>query len=215
MGHPHQGIEASSNLCTLTHSPSKPSASHHHHVTPQRQTFVCFGDKVLFQRRSRRKSIYPGMWDTVAEHNQPGESYAKAGARGIAEELGLAVQPSALQPVTQQHAHQLVTTNKGTTFTDACNVVSFVVRLPEDAMPRLVADAVELDGVQLFSEPEAIRLLQGQRVSDVVPWIVREFQLFQFQYRGQWMCSSDAVPVYTYAAPITTTTSSSSSSSAS
>ncbi len=45
---------------------------------------------LLMQQRSASKDLYAQLWDySVGEHLQPGESYAQAAARGLAEELGL------------------------------------------------------------------------------------------------------------------------------
>ena len=46
--------------------------------------------QVLVQRRASNKRIGPLLWDiSVAEHLEPGESYAGAAKRGIREELGI------------------------------------------------------------------------------------------------------------------------------
>lgn len=46
--------------------------------------------RLLVQRRQWTKDVCPGAWDlTVAEHLQPGESYASGALRGLREELGL------------------------------------------------------------------------------------------------------------------------------
>ncbi len=46
--------------------------------------------RMLLQKRSMRKDIQPGMWDTaVGGHLAPGEDYEKAAEREMAEELGI------------------------------------------------------------------------------------------------------------------------------
>jgi isopentenyl-diphosphate delta-isomerase type 1 len=48
-------------------------------------------DRVLLQKRSARKDIQPGKWDTaVGGHLAPGEGYEEAAQRETREELGLA-----------------------------------------------------------------------------------------------------------------------------
>jgi isopentenyl-diphosphate Delta-isomerase len=48
------------------------------------------GGRLYLQLRRRQKDQYPGHWDTsAAGHVAPGESYAAAAAREMAEELGL------------------------------------------------------------------------------------------------------------------------------
>ena len=46
--------------------------------------------EVLLQQRHADKAIYGGRWDlSAAEHVSPGETYAAAAARGLAEELNI------------------------------------------------------------------------------------------------------------------------------
>jgi isopentenyl-diphosphate delta-isomerase type 1 len=46
--------------------------------------------ELLLQKRSMRKDIQPGRWDTsVGGHLDPGESYLEAACREMAEELGI------------------------------------------------------------------------------------------------------------------------------
>lgn len=47
-------------------------------------------DRLLLQKRSMRKDIQPGRWDTsVGGHLDPGESYLEAACREMREELGI------------------------------------------------------------------------------------------------------------------------------
>ena len=47
---------------------------------------------IYVQRRSTHKDLNPDLWDvSVGEHLQPGEDYRDAAHRGLAEELGIAV----------------------------------------------------------------------------------------------------------------------------
>ncbi|KAL4448132.1 hypothetical protein ABPG75_005351 [Micractinium tetrahymenae] len=65
--------------------------------------------RLLIQRRSAAKKIGPGQWDlSVAEHLQPGESFLEGAARGLAEELGIAVPASELAgPLAPTHRREL------------------------------------------------------------------------------------------------------------
>ena len=59
--------------------------------------------RLLLQKRSMRKDVQPGRWDTsVGGHLDPGESYAEAAAREMFEELGIAN-----LPLTFLHAYQM------------------------------------------------------------------------------------------------------------
>lgn len=54
--------------------------------------------RILLQKRSASKDIQPGRWDTaVGGHLSPGETYAEAACREMAEEVGVRVPPEALQ----------------------------------------------------------------------------------------------------------------------
>jgi isopentenyldiphosphate isomerase len=54
--------------------------------------------RLLLQKRARHKDIQPGRWDTaVGGHLQPGEDWAAAARRELAEELGLEQPAPALE----------------------------------------------------------------------------------------------------------------------
>lgn len=47
-------------------------------------------DRLFLQKRSMRKDVHPGCWDTsAAGHVDPGEAYDLAAARELREELGI------------------------------------------------------------------------------------------------------------------------------
>lgn len=51
--------------------------------------FLLRGGKVLLQRRSQKKLLWPGAWDvSFTSHVYPGETYAEAAARKGPQELG-------------------------------------------------------------------------------------------------------------------------------
>ncbi|MFZ5585835.1 MAG: NUDIX hydrolase [Thermodesulfobacteriota bacterium] len=55
------------------------------------------GGRVYLQRRSAAKDSHPGKWTSSASgHVDPGEDYAAAARRELAEELGLALTPRAV-----------------------------------------------------------------------------------------------------------------------
>lgn len=63
--------------------------------------FLRDGDgRVLLQRRAATKHHFRGLWsNTCCSHPRPGEDVRAAGARRVREELGVAVEPSALNEV--------------------------------------------------------------------------------------------------------------------
>ena len=73
--------------------------------------------RLLLQKRAAGKEIQPGKWDTsVGGHLESGESYPEAAVREAAEELGLAVDAAALQPVHEFVWHSPVETEHVTTY---------------------------------------------------------------------------------------------------
>lgn len=55
--------------------------------------------KLLLGRRSANKQSYPGVWDIIGGHFEPGEHNAQALVRELEEELG--VTPIRMWPVTE------------------------------------------------------------------------------------------------------------------
>jgi isopentenyl-diphosphate Delta-isomerase len=54
--------------------------------------FLFHGDKLLLQRRSSKKLLWPGAWDvSYTSHVYPGETYEQAAARKASQELGARV----------------------------------------------------------------------------------------------------------------------------
>ena len=51
----------------------------------------------LVQQRSYDKKFLPGGWDVVLEHTMAGESSVECAARGLREEIGLAIPENCLQ----------------------------------------------------------------------------------------------------------------------
>ncbi|MFP4063213.1 MAG: NUDIX hydrolase, partial [Halochromatium sp.] len=61
--------------------------------------------RVLLQRRGPDKDVNPDRWDvSCGEHVKPGERYAEAALRGLAEELGLDLDAGALVPLDGERA---------------------------------------------------------------------------------------------------------------
>lgn len=94
----------------------------------------------LFQRRGRAKDTDPLAWDIACGgHVVPGETYAQAAARELAEELGLTgVEPEPLGRLLLESAHE---TELCTVFR-LCHDGPFVLQLPE------------VSGLAVFIAPE-------------------------------------------------------------
>ncbi|MBO0322474.1 NUDIX domain-containing protein [Muricauda sp. CAU 1633] len=65
--------------------------------------------KVLIQQRGRHKETHPSLWDvSVAGHVSSGEDIKVAAVREVAEEVGLAISESDLEPIgTFKAIHQI------------------------------------------------------------------------------------------------------------
>jgi isopentenyldiphosphate isomerase len=71
--------------------------------------FYTFNGKVLLQKRAAEKDTFPGLWDvSVAGHMQAGETPLEAARREVKEEIGITVEPQALQFIGRlksEHSH--------------------------------------------------------------------------------------------------------------
>jgi isopentenyl-diphosphate delta-isomerase type 1 len=53
--------------------------------------------RLLIQKRSRSKDVWPGTWDlSAAEHLQPGETFLEGAIRGLREELAIDVEAESM-----------------------------------------------------------------------------------------------------------------------
>ncbi|ARU52881.1 DNA mismatch repair protein MutT [Cellulosimicrobium cellulans] len=79
------------------------SASHRFRVVPAAYVLLRRGDQVLLQLR-QGTGYRDGFWAAAAAgHVEPGESVVAAAVREAREELGVAIRPAALQPLTVLH----------------------------------------------------------------------------------------------------------------
>jgi isopentenyldiphosphate isomerase len=112
----------------------------------------------LFQKRSRKKKIAPGLFDvSVGGHYAAGEDAETAGPREIREELGITVTFRSLVPVGRRVFVYC--------FTPGIVEYEFqdVFLLPLPSRPdRLILQADEVDSVLDLTVAEAIDLFSGR-----------------------------------------------------
>jgi len=75
-------------------------------------SFLCNGGDVLLQRHPETSDRFPGLWNGIGGHVEPGECIEAAARRELREEVGLEVTSLALRGVVHEsgllgHAHVL------------------------------------------------------------------------------------------------------------
>ena len=75
-------------------------------------TFVLHGGDVLLQRRRETSDRFPGCWNGIGGHVEPGECIAASARRELREETGLDVEELVLRGIVHEegllgHAHVL------------------------------------------------------------------------------------------------------------
>lgn len=120
------------------------------------------GERVLMQRRASSKDVAPDCWDlSLGEHLQPGETYAQAAHRGLAEELGIAaIELTALGGVRRMRLDRAAAG-----IHDYELQQSFWAR--QDGVPE--PDTAEVAELRWFTPADLRRGLR-ERPEDFTPW---------------------------------------------
>lgn len=114
--------------------------------------------RVYLQKRSHTKDTYPGCWTSSASgHVDPGEGYAQAARRELAEELGLDISPEPLAYIPAQPA-------TGWEFT-------WVFTLRTGRRPH--PDPAEIAELELFDPAQALQLAAGPAASASLEVVLR------------------------------------------
>lgn len=120
--------------------------------------------RLLIQRRSRWKDVWPGAWDlSAAEHLQPGESFLEAAIRGLREELAIDVDAGSLCPLGDVFPSKLEDPVGG--IQDYEFQQSFRVTSDQIAVPDL-DEVAQLVSIDLFALKDAFI----SRPADYTPW---------------------------------------------
>ena len=126
-------------------------------------------DRLLIQRRSQNKDLYPGLWDySVGEHLLPGESFLAGAHRGLAEELSIRVRD--LEPLGEPRWSEVVAPNA-------------VDREIQQAYRTVyVGDEIEIDPVEVAECTWASRTELAGRLDErphtLTPWFARDLRAF-------------------------------------
>ena len=101
-------LDANGNLTYRTAMKSKAHKNGWYHQTVH-VWFYTLDGKILLQQRSKNKDVFPLLWDvSVAGHIGAGENIKISAVREIEEEIGLSIQPVALQKIgiyKSEHKH--------------------------------------------------------------------------------------------------------------
>ena len=120
--------------------------------------------RLVLQQRHAGKDVCPGAWDlSVAEHLQPGESYAAGAVRGLQEELG--VPPVALEPLGEPLKFRLDLPEKG------IRDYEFQQCFRGAFDGRLVPDGVEVSQVRDIDLP-ALKAEMRNNPGHFTPWFL-------------------------------------------
>lgn len=118
------------------------------------------GKKVLLQKRSQNKRLWPGLWDVaVGGHVDAGEFGYQAAIREAKEELGLDLQPQALIHIGSSISENIDNNIINRHFNDY-----FVTYLDLDPT-KVILQSEEVAGVKWVSVPEFEAFLKGNTVS--------------------------------------------------
>lgn len=108
-------------------------------------------DRILLQRRSRRKVNNPGLWDvSAAGHVSAGEDPIDCAVREVEEELGLSLRRDQLQHIAT--VRESCVLNRGTYFDNELHEI-FIVRRAVD-LRELVLQRDEVDEAALVTIDE-------------------------------------------------------------
>lgn len=106
-------------------------------------------EKILLQKRSMTKKVFPGLWDiSVAGHVGAGEKIITSAIREVSEEIGFELQPENLIKIgTRKH---MVSHKNGIQDNEFHHV--FIAELTA-SLDKLTIQKEEVDDLQLFDLP--------------------------------------------------------------
>lgn len=114
--------------------------------------------EILLQQRSRKKSIYPLLWDvSAAGHIDAGESFIDAAIRETQEELGLQLKPN---EITKIGVHKHLSTYSNGSIQDNEFHQVYIAQLKID-LEKLIPQKEEVEDIKLVSFNEFRMLLEN------------------------------------------------------
>ncbi|HHX37710.1 MAG TPA: NUDIX domain-containing protein [Clostridiaceae bacterium] len=106
----------------------------------------------LIQKRSVNKTLWPGLWDVTAGGVQAGETSLEAALREVREELGLIIDPSAMQKIGRLLRHPAIWD-------------LWYARVPIDPAQCKLQKS-EVDAIKLVSKTELLALFYQEELRD-------------------------------------------------
>lgn len=126
--------------------------------------------RMLMQKRSDQKELYPGRWDnSAAGHVDVGETYEQAALRELYEELGL--QGVALQPMGDYYVDVTAGWRKMRRFTRSYKIVL------KDPLPAFSLPPEEVSDVRWMKISEIKELITNHpdQVTDGIEQVMSQF----------------------------------------
>lgn len=107
--------------------------------------------EILLQKRSMKKDVAPGRWDTsVGGHVEPGESLAQAARREMEEELGISAEPDYIYSYIHSNPYE--------------TELVYTFRCVHDG--DISFNAEEIDEVRPWAIEEILRTLEDDTLSE-------------------------------------------------
>ena len=155
-----------------------PRGAVHTRSTPRHLAFSCHildvGGRALITRRALTKVAWPGVWtNSCCGHPRPGERMEDAIVRRVREELGLDLNPEAVNCVMPDFSYR-ATDSSGIVENELCPVYVTVLDDPEEIV-ELYPDPDEVEEVSWVGWKDLYRTVQTMS-SLLAPWTVAQMR---------------------------------------
>ena len=135
--------------------------------------------RLLLQRRSEDKDLYPGFWDySVGEHLQPGESYLDGAVRGLAEELHLFDVDGEVDLEVVGTEHRMVQNGAG--FVDREMLQAYRYDISHDHIDFDPVEVAEIRFATLGSIEQQLQEDIKRGKNRFTPWFIKSMRMFGY-----------------------------------